>query len=124
MISRMEPAARQMVDLARSLIIYPRDLDELVASGASGGSLHRRRFSFHGKPLPGHRRETLSGGGVVCLFSAAQFHGITLEMPAAVWMAVPRNAWVPRPSDQGSHAFYDLERIVAPDDAGLLARWV
>jgi predicted transcriptional regulator of viral defense system len=37
--------------------------------------------------------------GVVCLLSAAQFHGITLEMPPAVWMAFPRGKNVPGPGD-------------------------
>jgi predicted transcriptional regulator of viral defense system len=34
--------------------------------------------------------------GVVCLTSALQFHGLTLQMPSAVWMAIERTAWRPR----------------------------
>jgi predicted transcriptional regulator of viral defense system len=34
--------------------------------------------------------------GVVCLISALQFHGLTLQMPSAVWMAVERTGWKPR----------------------------
>ncbi len=34
--------------------------------------------------------------GVVCLISALQFHGLTLQMPSAVWMAVDRTGWKPR----------------------------
>lgn len=34
--------------------------------------------------------------GVVCLVSALQFHGLTLQMPSSVWMAIERTAWRPR----------------------------
>jgi predicted transcriptional regulator of viral defense system len=34
--------------------------------------------------------------GVVCLISALQFHGLTLQMPSAVWMAIERKGWKPR----------------------------
>lgn len=34
--------------------------------------------------------------GVVCLTSALQFHGLTLQMPSAVWMAIGRTAWRPK----------------------------
>lgn len=34
--------------------------------------------------------------GVVCLISALQFHGLTLQMPSAVWMAVERTSWRPK----------------------------
>jgi predicted transcriptional regulator of viral defense system len=34
--------------------------------------------------------------GVICLTSALQFHGLTLQMPSAVWMAIDRTAWRPK----------------------------
>ena len=34
--------------------------------------------------------------GVICLVSALQFHGLTLQMPSSVWMAIERTAWRPR----------------------------
>jgi predicted transcriptional regulator of viral defense system len=34
--------------------------------------------------------------GVICLTSALQFHGLTLQMPSAIWMAIDRTAWRPR----------------------------
>jgi predicted transcriptional regulator of viral defense system len=34
--------------------------------------------------------------GIVCLISALQFHGLTLQMPSAVWMAIERTGWKPR----------------------------
>jgi predicted transcriptional regulator of viral defense system len=33
--------------------------------------------------------------GVICLISALQFHGLTTQMPANVWMALRRPAWTP-----------------------------
>ena len=39
---------------------------------------------------------TLVPKGVVCLVSALQFHGLTLQMPSSVWMAIERTAWRPR----------------------------
>jgi len=34
--------------------------------------------------------------GIVCLVSALQFHGLTLQMPSSIWMAIARTAWRPR----------------------------
>jgi predicted transcriptional regulator of viral defense system len=34
--------------------------------------------------------------GVVCLISALQFHGLTLQMPSVVWVAVERTSWRPK----------------------------
>jgi predicted transcriptional regulator of viral defense system len=34
--------------------------------------------------------------GVICLISALQFHGLTLQMPSAVWMAIERTGWKPK----------------------------
>jgi predicted transcriptional regulator of viral defense system len=34
--------------------------------------------------------------GIICLLSALEFHGIGTQMPAEVWLAVPRAARVPR----------------------------
>lgn len=34
--------------------------------------------------------------GVICLISALQFHGLTLQMPSAVWMGIDSAAWRPR----------------------------
>src|SRR5690606_33421036 len=39
---------------------------------------------------------TLVPKGVICLVSALQFHGLTLQMPSSVWMAIERTAWRPR----------------------------
>ena len=34
--------------------------------------------------------------GIVCLTPALQYHELTLQMPAAVWMAIERTAWRPK----------------------------
>ena len=34
--------------------------------------------------------------GIICLTSALQFHGLTLQMPSAVWMAIDHAAWRPK----------------------------
>ena len=34
--------------------------------------------------------------GIICLISALQYHELTLQMPAAVWMAIERTAWRPK----------------------------
>ena len=34
--------------------------------------------------------------GVVCLFSALRFHGLTTQLPHEVWLAIGEKAWRPR----------------------------
>jgi predicted transcriptional regulator of viral defense system len=34
--------------------------------------------------------------GVICLTSALRFHGLTLQTPSFIWMAIDRTAWRPR----------------------------
>jgi predicted transcriptional regulator of viral defense system len=34
--------------------------------------------------------------GVICLLSALEFHGLTTQMPARVWIAIDPKAWRPR----------------------------
>lgn len=34
--------------------------------------------------------------GVVCLLSALRFHGLTTQLPFAIWMAIEEKAWQPR----------------------------
>ena len=34
--------------------------------------------------------------GVICLTSALQYHGLTLQMPSAIWMAIERTTWRPK----------------------------
>ncbi len=34
--------------------------------------------------------------GVVCLLSALQFHGVTTQLPAGLWLAIGEKAWRPK----------------------------
>ncbi len=34
--------------------------------------------------------------GVICLLSALAFHEIGTQLPPAVWLAIPRDSWVPK----------------------------
>ena len=52
--------------------------------------------------------------GVICLTSALQFHGLTLQMPSFVWMAIDRTAWRPKISHPRIH-------FVRFSEAGLAA---
>ena len=38
-------------------------------------------------------------GGVVCLTSALAYHGLTDQLPRAVWMAIGNSRWAPKPND-------------------------
>jgi predicted transcriptional regulator of viral defense system len=103
---------REVVDLARTRIVRSRELEaqgvsrsllrELVADGEL---IRVGRGLYTATDFPITESHSLAIAAkrypeaVVCLLSAAQFHGITEEMPAAVWLAVPRSARVPRPSD-------------------------
>ena len=34
--------------------------------------------------------------GILCLISALRFHGLTMQNPAEVWVAIPRGGWRPK----------------------------
>ncbi len=37
--------------------------------------------------------------GIICLISALRFHGLTMQNPAEVWVAIPRGTWQPKSDD-------------------------
>ena len=37
--------------------------------------------------------------GTLCLLSALRFHELTVQNPPEVWIAIPKEAWRPRPAD-------------------------
>lgn len=53
--------------------------------------------------------------GVLCLLSALRFHELTTQLPADVWMALPRGAWSPKNPPMGmtiitlSKAYWESE---------------
>lgn len=119
----MLPITSQVVDLARQRIVRSRELEELgIARSrlselvASGELIRIGRGLYTAADFPITENHSLAIAAkhyptaVVCVLSAAQFHGITQEMPAAVWMAFPRSARVPRPSD------FQLRAIRIKDD--------
>jgi predicted transcriptional regulator of viral defense system len=111
-IQALKPTLQQVVELARNRIIRSRELEDLGVPRARLGDLvaegkliriGRGLYTASDFPITADHSLALAAKrypeAVVCLLSAAQFHGITQEMPAAVWMAVPRSARVPSPSD-------------------------
>ena len=34
--------------------------------------------------------------GIICLISALRYHGLTMQNPAEVWVAIPRGEWQPK----------------------------
>lgn len=92
----------------QAAVLRPRDLDEegiprkYLGQLCQAGLLRRigrglyvlpqaeptenRTLAEVGKRVP---------GGVVCLLSALQFHGLTTQAPYEVWLAIDRKAWRP-----------------------------
>lgn len=108
----LNPILQRVVESARNRIVRTRELEELGVARARLGELvaegelvrvGRGLYTAPAFPITENHSLALAAKrypeAVACLLSAAQFHGITQEMPAAVWMAVPRSARVPRPSD-------------------------
>ncbi|MFT3990707.1 MAG: type IV toxin-antitoxin system AbiEi family antitoxin domain-containing protein [Luteolibacter sp.] len=102
----------RIIQLADRKVVRPRDLRNVAAPREKisqlfeKGELHRvgRGLYISGNyPVSENHSLVLAAKrypkGVVCLLSAAQFHGITLEMPSAVWMAFERGKNVPGPGD-------------------------
>ncbi|MEO8614824.1 MAG: type IV toxin-antitoxin system AbiEi family antitoxin domain-containing protein [Luteolibacter sp.] len=101
-------SSKQIVNLAHRKVVRPRDVKSRVQISklVDDGVLQRvgRGLYVSNKyPMTENHSLVLAAKrhpkGVVCLLSAAQFHGITLEMPPAVWMAFPRGKNVPQPGD-------------------------
>lgn len=79
--------------------IAPETLARLVREGALVRPA-RGLYQLADRPVDARRAlaeaATLVPKGVICLVSALQFHGLTLQMPSSVWMAIGRTAWRPR----------------------------
>lgn len=111
-IACVDSSSQNILRHARSGIIRPRDLEELGISRGRLGKLvesgelrriGRGLYTATDSPITENHSLAIASkrypNAVVCVLSAAQFHSITQEMPAAVWMAIPRGARVPRPTD-------------------------
>ena len=108
----MESRNQKIVEIARHQVVRPRDLEDLgmprsVLSElvAEGKLIRSGRGLYTAADFPVTENHSLVLAAkrypesVVCLLSAAQFHEITLELPAGVWLALPRNARIPHPPD-------------------------
>lgn len=87
-------------------------LRDFLAAGISGETLNRlvregllirpARGLYQRADAPADAAHALAEAavlvrkGIVCLTSALQYHGLTLQMPAEVWMAIERGTWRPK----------------------------
>ena len=96
----MKHSDARILDLARSQIIRPRDLDvprQVLANLVERGELVRTgRGLYVAANFDLTEHHSLAEAAkrwpkaVVCLLSALQFHELSLELPSEVWIAVPR----------------------------------
>jgi predicted transcriptional regulator of viral defense system len=96
--------AEKVLDLVRRKgVLRPRDLDEYDIPREYLARLQRRGLVFRaGRGLYVDVNADLTThhtlaevckrvpNGVVCLLSALQFHGVTMQMPHQVWLAISR----------------------------------
>ena len=95
--------------IRRRGIVRPADLEALGISRnqlyrlVSKGLVERQNRGIYvasGHPLTAeHVLAQVAkrvAGGVFCLLTALQFHGLTTQAPAEVWIAIPENARKPR----------------------------
>ena len=99
----MEHDASQILELARSQIVRPRDLRgmnyprQILSDLVQRGELVKTaRGLYIAADFDLSEHHSLAEvakrwpQAVICLLSALQFHELSLELPAEVWMAVPR----------------------------------
>ena len=78
--------------------ISPETMARLVREGVA---VRQARGVYQGADAPLDARHMLAEAAalapkaVVCLSSALQFHGLTLQRPSSVWMAIDRAGWKP-----------------------------
>ncbi|RYD34476.1 MAG: transcriptional regulator [Verrucomicrobiaceae bacterium] len=111
-MNSMESRNRKIIELARHQVVRPRDLQSLgIPRSALSGLVAEGKLIRSGRglytaadfPITENHSLVLAATrypeAVICLLSAAQFHEITLELPAGVWLALPRHARIPRAGD-------------------------
>ena len=114
----MERLSEQIMVKARAGILRPRDLRAVpsarrhLADLVQAGELTKTgRGLYLAREFPVTEHHSLAEtakrfpGGVICLLSALQFHGLTLELPAEVWMAVQRGKAIPRANSGNLRVF-------------------
>jgi predicted transcriptional regulator of viral defense system len=122
----MQGISNQIMEKARAGILRPRDLAaipsarrhlaELVQAGKLT-KIGRGLYQAGDFPVTEHHSlaETAKRfpGGVICLLSALQFHGLTLELPSEVWVAIRRGKAIPRTNDRHLRVFQISEPMFA-----------
>lgn len=102
---------RVLARLRKAGIVRSRDLVRLGATRATLGRLvshglieriGRGLYAMPGADL-GEKQTLVEAvlrvrAGIVCLLSALQFHGLTTQNPAEVWLAIPNKARKPTPN--------------------------
>lgn len=114
----MSSKADEILQLARSQVVRSRDLAELrVPRRTLGQLVARGELLRSGRgvyvaadfELTEHHSLVMSAKrwpqSVICLLSALQFHELTLELPADVWLAFPRGNSLPHASDMLLRSF-------------------
>lgn len=102
---------RTLALVRKAGLLRPRDLDAhgiprtYLQRLMESGELERVALGLYrlpGRPLDARKSlveaTRRTPGGVLCLLSALQFHGLTTQAPFEVWIAVPSKAWRPRAS--------------------------
>ena len=90
----LRQAARKPLVTARDLGVHGQDLTRLVRSGALE-RVARGTYRIADRPVTEHHAFAVVAAAaprsVVCLLSAASFHGIGTQVPFEVWVAVRRD---------------------------------
>jgi predicted transcriptional regulator of viral defense system len=85
---------------AAAIGVYRGWLPRLAANGLLE-RVARGRYRLVGRQVTEHHTLALAAAvapaAVVCLLSALQYHGIGVQAPVEVWIALERGAWRPRP---------------------------
>ena len=114
----MSEETAKLLERARTQVVRSRDLEELRVPRRTLGQLVARgdllrtgRGLYVAADFDLTQNHSLALAAkrwpqaVVCLLSALQFHELTLELPADVWLAFPRGGSLPRCHDMMLRTF-------------------
>src|ERR1043165_4877490 len=103
------PAQKKVLDLARTGILRPRDLQEKGLPSDYLWRLHKQckleklgrgMYAAQGAELSEHQTVVQAAlrvpHGVICLLSALRFHDLTTQSPFEIWMAIDGKARAPK----------------------------
>lgn len=114
----MSTKSTELLNLARAQVVRARDLDELRLPRrmlgelvARGELLRTGRGLYVASDFDLTQNHSLAEAAkrwpqsVVCLLSALQFHELSLELPAEIWLAFERGGSLPRAKDMQLRIF-------------------